>query len=332
MVRIGVIGTNFITEKFIKHASLVEGFELNAVYSRTEEKAKSFADKFSITNIYTDLEAMAQSSDIDAAYIASPNSLHAQQSLLFLKNKKHVLCEKAVASNLEELKGVIAMAEENAVLFMEAMITTMLPNFNVIKENLHKLGKIRRYFANYCQYSSRYDAYRSGINVNTFDPVFSNGSIMDIGVYCIHPIVKLFGMPTKITSSSLLLPSGVDGQGSIILAYENMEGIIMYSKIANSYLPSEIQGEKGSMLISKINVPERVQIFYTDGSVEELTVPQKQESMFYEVREFIRLIENKQLQSPINSHNQSMMVMEILDEVRRQNGIVFPADTNLLHA
>lgn len=326
MVKIGIIGTNFITEKFIKHAGSIENFKLNAVYSRTEEKAKAFAEKYGVENTFTELEEMAQSSEIDGVYIASPNSLHAQQSILFLKNKKHVLCEKAVASNLEELKKVISVAEENKVLFMEAMITTMLPNFNAIKENLYKLGTIRRCFANYCQYSSRYDAYKEGVKGNTFDPTFSNGSIMDIGVYCIHPMVQLFGKPVKVSASSMLLPSGVDGQGSITLTYEDMEGIIIHSKIANSYLPSEIQGEKGSMIINKINTPEKVQIFYRDGSAEDVTISQKPESMYYEISEFISLIESKQLESNINSHKQSMMVMEIMDEVRRQNHIHFPSD------
>lgn len=326
MINVGVIGTNWITEAFIKAASLLDDFKLNAVYSRTEEKASSFAVKYNVENIFTDIEEMAKSDCIDAVYIASPNSLHAPQSILFLKNKKHVLCEKAIASNVRELSEVIMTAKENNVLLMEAMKTTLLPNFKVIEDNLHKLGKVRRCFFSFCQYSSRYNFYKEGKKVNTFDPNFSNGSIMDIGVYCIHPMIRLFGKPNEVRASSLKLPSGVDGEGSLILAYDDMEGVIIHSKIANSFIPSEIQGENGTMIIDKISIPERVQIIYTNGEKEELGVSQLEEEMFYEAKEFIDLIKDNTLESKINSYTQSLVVMDIMERARKQTGIVFPAD------
>ncbi|MBC2579454.1 Gfo/Idh/MocA family protein [Clostridium sp. DJ247] len=326
MINIGVVGTSWITDEFIKCASLVDDFKLNAVYSRTEEKAKAFAEKYGVTNIFTDLEAMAKSNCIDAVYIASPNSLHAEQAIIFLNNKKHVLCEKPVASNVKELNSMIAAAKNNDMLLMEAMKTMFLPNFKVIEDNLHKLGKIRKYFASYCQYSSRYDIYKEGKHVNTFDPKFSNGSIMDIGTYCIHPLVRLFGMPKHIKASALKLPSGIDGEGSLILSYEDMEGVIIHSKIANSYIPCEIQGEKGTMIIDKINNTEKVQIIYRNGECEELSVPQLKETMYYEAKEFIELIKSNKKESEINSYNQSLNVIEIIEEARKQTGILFPAD------
>lgn len=326
MVNIGIIGTSKITDQFIKAASLIEDFKLNAVYSRTEEKARSFAEKYNVENIFTDLEEMAKSNCIDAVYIASPNSLHAEQSIVFLNNGKHVLCEKPFASNVREVKLMVEAAKRNNVLLMEAMKTTFLPNFKVIEENMHKLGKIRRFFFSYCQYSSKYDAYKEGKYVNTFEPKFSNGSVMDIGVYCIHPAVKLFGMPKAIKATALELPSGVDGQGSLNLTYEGMEGVIMHSKISQSYIPCEIQGESGSMVFDKINNTEQVQIFYRDGRVEDLSVPQLKETMYYEAKEFIELIKDKTTESQGNSHKNSLQVIEIIEEVRMQTGIIYPAD------
>jgi scyllo-inositol 2-dehydrogenase (NADP+) len=326
MINVGVVGTSWITEEFIKCASLVDDFRLSSVYSRNEEKAKAFAAKYNLTNIFTDLEKMARSSSIDAVYIASPNSLHADQAILFLKNKKQVLCEKAIASNVKELNLMIEAAKDNGVLLMEAMKSAFLPNFKVIEDNIYKLGIVRRFFISYCQYSSRYDTYKDGKAVNTFDPKFSNGSIMDIGVYCIHPIVKLFGMPNSINASSLKLGSGVDGQGTLILSYDNMDGIIIHSKIADSKLPSEIQGEKGTMIIDRINNTEKVQIIYRDGKTEDLSVPQLKEAMYYEAKEFIELIKNNKIESEINSFSQSLKVMEIIEKARKQTGIEFPAD------
>ncbi|WP_374719550.1 Gfo/Idh/MocA family protein [Parageobacillus toebii] len=326
MIRFATIGTNWITEAFIEAARKVEDFTLTAVYSRTEEKAKEFAAKTGAERTFTNLEELAKSKDIDAIYIASPNSLHAEQAIFLMNHGKHVLCEKPMASNTKEVKAMIDAARRNGVILMEAMKTTLLPNFQTIREHLHKIGKIRRYFASYCQYSSRYDAYKQGTILNAFNPAFSNGSLMDIGVYCIYPMVVLFGKPHRLQANSLKLDSGVDGEGSIIFDYGDMDAMVMYSKITNSYLPSEIQGEEGSILIDAIHTPTKVEIRYRDGRIEDITVPQEQPPMYYEAKEFIELIKNGKRESEINSHEHSLLTIALMEEARKQTGIVFPAD------
>ncbi|MBM7588089.1 putative dehydrogenase [Bacillus pakistanensis] len=325
-MKFGIIGTNWITDAFIEAAQEVNGFELTAVYSRTKEKAEEFAGKYGVETTFTNLEAMAASNDIEAVYIASPNAFHAEHASLFLKNKKHVLCEKPVASNAKEASKMFGVAKENNVLLMEALKSTLLPNFKVVEENLHKLGKIRRYFASYCQYSSRYDAYKEGTVLNAFNPQFSNGSIMDIGVYCIYPLVVLFGKPESVKATGVLLESGVDGEGSVVLKYKDMDAVVMYSKITNSNLPAEIQGEDGNLVIDKIHTPEKVEIFYRNGEKEELSQPQKAKTMFYEAEEFIRLAQEGETESETNSIENSITTMEIIDEIRKQIGVVFPSD------
>ncbi|HBF37259.1 MAG TPA: oxidoreductase, partial [Firmicutes bacterium] len=94
MIRFGVVGTGWITESFIKAASLNKTFELKAIYSRTQTRALEFATKYSVEHIFTNLENMAKSDVIDAVYIASPNCCHARQAILFMNHHKHVLCEK----------------------------------------------------------------------------------------------------------------------------------------------------------------------------------------------------------------------------------------------
>lgn len=328
MIRFGIIGTNKITENFLKGALLVDDFKLTAIYSRNEVTAKDFANKYNAENIFTNIEEMAKSNVIDAVYIASPNALHASQSILFLKNKKHVLCEKAFASNSKEVIEMIETASENNVLLMEAMKTTVLPNFKVVKDNLHKLGKIRRYFASYCQYSSRYDKYKQGEVLNAFKPELSNGALVDIGVYCIAPMVNLFGKPCELQSNALMLESGVDGQGSILFKYADMDGVVMYSKIANSYIPSEIQGENGSMIVERISTFENVKIIYRDGTVEDLSQKHIEEDMYYETKEFIELIKASKIESTVNTLENSKVVVELMEEARKQVGVVYPSDTN----
>ncbi len=327
-IRFGVIGTNKITEWFLNGALKLEDFCFTSVYSRNEEKGRNFAEKYGVTNVFTNLEDMAKSNLIDAVYIASPNALHKEQSVLFLKNKKHVLCEKAFASNSMEVEEMIETARENNVLLMEAMKTTHLPNFKVIKENLHRIGKVRRYFGNYCQYSSRYDKYKEGIVLNAFKPELSNGALMDIGVYCIHPMVNLFGKPNEIKANALMLESGVDGEGSVLFKYDHMDAVIMYSKIANSYVPSEIQGENGSIIIETVNNFQKVEMLFKNGAEEDLTQLQIKEDMYYEAQHFINLINENKTESYINSYNNSKWVMEIMDSVRQKIGLVFPADKN----
>lgn len=326
MIRFGVVGTNWITDRLIEAANYNAEFKLVAVYSRTQERAMEFAAKHGVETIFTDIEEMAKSDKIDAVYLASPNSFHAKQAITFMNHGKHVLCEKPVASNTAELEAMFKCAKENQVVLMEALKTTLLPNFAAIQGNLHKIGKIRRFFASYCQYSSRYDAYKQGTILNAFNPVFSNGSLMDLGVYCVYPMVVLFGEPTDIKAQAVMLDSGVDGEGSVLLKYDGMEAVIQYSKISNSHLGAEIQGEDGTIWIDKVSEPEHVEIRYNDGSKEVISGVQDKPFMYYEVAEFIELIKSKAQESTVNSYKNSRITMGILDAVRAEIGLVYPAD------
>lgn len=326
MIRFGIIGTNWITEELLRSAAHLKEFRLTAVYSRTEEKGREFANRYGVDTVFTSIEEMAKSNDIDAVYIASPNSFHAEQAIGFLENSKHVLCEKPIASNARELERMIEAAERNEVLLMEAMKTTLLPNFNELQKHVHKIGKVRRYFASYCQYSSRYDAYRAGEVLNAFNPKFSNGSLMDLGIYCIYPLVVLFGEPKSVKANGVLLESGVDGEGSLLLEYEDFEAVIMHSKIVNSYVPSEIQGEEGSIIIDKISTPESIEIRYRSGKSEQVGQREEMPSMYYELEEFLRLIQSGKRESLVNTYENSLISIRIIDEARKQIGLVFPAD------
>lgn len=326
VIRFGIIGTNNITEWFLNGAGQVKDFVLTAVYSRDKEKAEEFAEKHNAKHIFTNLSEMAKSDLIDAVYIASPNALHAEQAILFLNNKKHVLCEKAFASNTKEVIKMIEVAKNNQVILMEAMKTTQLPNFKLIKDNLYKIGKVRKYFGSYCQYSSRYDKYKEGIVLNAFNKELSNGGLMDIGVYCIHPMINLFGRPKEVKANALILESGVDGEGSIIFKYDEMNAMIMYSKITNSKLYSEIQGEEGNIIIENINKFERVRIVFRDGKEEELTEFHNEQDMCYEIMTFVDMIKAGDMVRSLNLLQTSKWVMETMDEARKQIGLTFPAD------
>ena len=334
-VRFGVVGTNFITDWVIAGAREDKRFDLSAVCSRTRERGEEFAAKHNIPHIFTSLEEMAASDKVDAIYIASPNYMHAQQSILCMSHGKHVLCEKPMASNAREAAAMIAASKEYGVALMEAMKSTLSPNFLAVKENMHRIGTPRRYFASFCQYSSRYDKYKEGIVLNAFRPELSNGAMMDIGVYTIYPLVALFGRPNSISAQGVVLESGADGQGAVNMQYDGVNATVLYSKIANSHLPAEIEGEDGNILIDRIQTPTEVRFYprQAPASGQEKRVEgellSKQEShneYYYEVAEFINLILEGRRESQINSHDTSLATMEIIDEVRRQLGVHYPAD------
>ncbi|WP_082232371.1 Gfo/Idh/MocA family protein [Halobacillus massiliensis] len=326
MVRFGTIGTNFITKHMIEAGRHLDNFELKGVYSRTSEKAEEFASEYGASLTFTAIDELVDSEEIDAVYVASPNSFHVKHAISAMSKGKHVLCEKPLASNEQEADQMVTAARENGVVFMEAVKSTLMPGFLRIKENLHKIGEVRRYVGNFCKYSSRYDAYREGTVLNAFNPEFSNGSLMDLGVYGIYPMVVLFGKPEKILANGVKLESGVDGAGSLLAAYPNMEAVIIHSKINHSHSPSEIQGEEGVIIIPNISEPAGVYIRYNDGTTENLDNENDFPPMYYEIEEFIQLIENGEKQSEINSHEASLITSHILEQARKQMGIVYPAD------
>jgi predicted dehydrogenase len=324
MIRFAVVGTNWITERFIDAAHESGKMRLTAIYSRKLEQAQAFGANYPVEHFFDSLEALAQSDVIDAVYIASPNSLHCQQSLLFLSHKKHVICEKPLASNLREVEQLVACAREHQVVLFEAFKSAHLPNFLALQQALPKIGKLRKAFINYCQYSSRYPRYLAGENPNTFNPHFSNGSIMDIGYYCVASTVALFGAPQTVLASATLLDTGVDAHGSVCLNYGDFDVVISHSKVSNSDIPSEIQGEEGTLVIEKISETQGVVLTPRGENSQVLTQPQHINTMLYEAQVFAELVEKQQVEH--EGLENSLIVASLLTEIRRQTGVVFPAD------
>jgi scyllo-inositol 2-dehydrogenase (NADP+) len=327
MIRFGIIGTNWITDRFIQAAEGVEGIQLEAVYSRTEERARGFAETHEINRYFTDIHEMASKEHIDAVYIASPNSFHCSQAIAFLNKGIHVLCEKPLASNEREVQEMVAAAKKNNTLLMEAVRTTFLPNFQVLREKLHTLGAIRKVNVSCCKYSSRYEAYKEGTILNAFNPAFSNGALMDLGVYCIYPMIVLFGEPHEIKAIATMLDSGVDGSGSVIMNYEQMDIVATFSKISDTHIPTEIQGEDGTVTIDKIGEFSTLTFYYRNGETSTYTQKEDHPPMYYEVQEFVSIIRTEgKYESPINSYQHSLISSRVMDMARKQIGLVFPAD------
>ena len=327
-LKIGMIGTNFISDDFCEAAAQVPGAELFAVYSRKQETGDAFAAKHNIPRVYTDYDEFLDSG-LDAVYVASPNFAHCSQTLKALDHKKHVLCEKVMAVNEQEVRSMIDCARQNNVVLLEAMRPDFDPAYDLIEQNLPRIGKLRRATFEFCQYSSRYDSFREGIIQNAFNPELGNAAVMDIGVYCIHSLVRLFGAPKNVKAFSTKLSNGFDGSGIILLEYEDMTAEAVYSKIAVSVNPSVLQGEDGSIMIDYISKPESVSLRLREsardtlagGAIEKLPYTPVKNNMIFEIQEFLKLVEKKEADHKYLKH--SLDTIRVLDEVRRQTGIRF---------
>lgn len=322
-MRFSTVGTGNIVEKMINGGKLCEDFELYGVYSRSEERGSAFAKRFGASGVFTDFKALAESKT-DAVYIASPTALHYKQAKFLLMHKKHVLCEKPACSNFFELDDLLNTAERNKVIYLEAMRPVFSPGYAWIKENLHKIGKIRHAVFTYCQYSSRYDNFKNGIIENAFKSELSNGSLMDIGVYPLHLAVSLFGKPAEVHSNAIILDKSIDGCGSAVLKYSDFITVVNYSKISDSKLPCEIQGENGTMLFSPAGTPVKAEIRYRNGEIEEADIQTLDWDLFYEIQAFCDMVAGKRDYKEYNQYTSD--TIQLMDFIRRQCEITFPAD------
>ena len=324
MINFGTVGTGWITESFIQAAQLSGQLQLTSVYSRTEDKAKQLADTYNASYLYTDLEEMARSSEIEAVYIASPNSVHFEQTLTFLKNKKHVICEKPIFSTSAELAKAYQTAEENGVYLFEAIRNIHTPNFNILKDNLHLAGELRSTVLPYMKYSSRYDLFLQGEDPNIFSAKYSGGALVDLGVYPLYLAVGLFGEPKQVTYHPVLLRSGVDGSGTLVLTYGEFICTILCSKISHSELPCEIHGEKGTFVLDDAAPISNITFVDNRGLEREiLGVELEEQNMVYECTNIVRIIETKNDQEYQQLKSWSEIVLRITEEARKQNNIIF---------
>ncbi|EPD9051609.1 Gfo/Idh/MocA family protein [Listeria monocytogenes] len=326
-MKLGIMGTNWITDSFIEGAINSGEWNLTAVYSRTEEKARAFGEKYGELTYFTDIEEMGKSDALDAVYIASPNALHYQHAVSLLKNKKHVIVEKPIFSTVAELEHAHQIARENNVFLFEAARHIQEPNFKHLQENIEKVGTIHGATLAYMKYSSRYDQVLNGEEPNIFSLKFSGGSIVDLGVYPLYSAITLFGEPVKATYFATKLPTGVDGLGPIILEYPTFNITIIQGKNSQSFLPSEIYGQKGTLIVDPLTGIEKI-TFYDNATKEEteLAGPVVANDMQFEAAEFARIIEQSDRDTYECLADLSLKVLRVSNELRHQNDIWFDAE------
>ncbi len=339
---IATIGTSSIAAEFMETVKDIPNARLHTVYSRDIKKAEQVALKYGALKYTDSLVSICNDSDVEAVYIASPNSLHAPQTEMMLDAGKNVFCEKPLFDNSRITKRLIEKAEAKGLLLMEAYKTAYMPEMKLIFDNIHKLGKVRSAFFPFGKYSSRYDAHLRGENVNTFKNEFSNGGLLDMGIYGIYPSLMLFGEPKSVSGTATIIDGGVDGVGFVTLGYGDFCTCVHYSKVSNSFLPCEISGENATMTIDRINIPKKIEIIYKNGDREVLLDKSVQaenmsaslhtfEGMRGETLAFVESLSEGVLDvrpkgSLLTSHEISLIGSRITDEVRKMIGLSYPSD------
>ena len=324
MIKFGVIGTGWIAEEFVKGTILVNELEFAAVYSRSKEKGRAFAEKFVEAKIYDDINEFAKSG-IDAVYIASPNSLHYEQSKLMLEHGKHVLCEKPITVTPDEFSELRSLADSKGLIYTEAIMYLHLPEREVLKNAVKSIGIITSAHFDFSQLSSKYAAFKRGDLPNIFNPDFATGCLMDLGIYCIYPALDLFGTPEKISASANFMSSGADGCGTAIFDYPDKQVTLTYSKLGQDRAGSQIFGDEGTIVIPSISKLTDMCIYDHSGNKKVLSGDtEKHVLMSYEARDFAGyILSGKDLDEYNPCNDIIYSVSKIMEKIRDFSKIKF---------
>ncbi len=323
MVRLATVGTSTITELFLNACTVTGRYVFHACYSRSAGKAEAFAHKFGFRKAYTDLTQMACDPEVDAVYIASPNSLHYSQSKLFLEYGKHVICEKPITMCAEEYAELLALANRKGQVYMEAIISRHAFGREILLGALHEIGMITQVRIDYCQRSSRYDAAMAGEHTNIFDMSLGAGTLMDLGVYCVYGALDLFGEPLDVKASAAYLLNGADIAGSAILTYPGFLTTLSYSKAGQGISGTEIIGDQGVVRVGSISQYGEISIVKDGIETVFLKMPTRNETMSGEANNFADYVENPFHSDYLKVSALTGQVHACMDRIKKSAGIQY---------
>lgn len=331
MIKLGIIGTSWITAMFIDAVIKTKAYDLTTVYSRSQASSEKFLASLDLdtdnVDVVTTLSDLYQ--NIDVVYIASPNALHFEQAKVAIQSGVHVIVEKPSFSNPTEFEKIESLlATHPDVRLFEAARHVHQPNFKAIQETVAKMDQLQGATLVYQKYSSRYDAYLAGQEPNVLTREFSAGALYDLGVYPIYAALAVYGAPNAVQYLPRLLSKGADGSGVANLFYDNFNVTVIFGKTTNSYLPSEFYGLKDTISVSNIAELEKVTYYDGEGNNNHLGDVPEENPMIRESQDFANIIND-----PTKNHAEysqwfqlAKQVNQTLFDLRQSAGIEFPAD------
>jgi scyllo-inositol 2-dehydrogenase (NADP+) len=321
-VKWGFIGTGWIADKFANALKAVDDAQLYAVGSRNLESAKKFADKFGAPKAYGSYEEVALDKDVDVIYIATPHNLHCENTIMCLEHGKNVLCEKPMGVNGNEERKMIAKAKEKNVFLMEALWSRFLPNIIKAKEIVDsgKLGNLKYVLANFMMRSNQ------TLEGRHFNKELIGGTLMDTGIYNVFLSLLLLGKPQEIKASAGMSVTEIDESMGILFKYPNQTLATMNASfIVESPIIAEIHCEKGKILLPHLwFCPGNVTVVTNDGTETQHSFEFKGNGYDFEVEEVGRCLRANKTQSDLWSWDNSIELIDTLDAIRKQCGIVYP--------
>ncbi len=326
-IKVGTIGSGIIVDVILDAIKATEGIRCVAVYSRSEEKGCALAKKHEVEKVYTDMDAFLADEEINCVYVASPNLLHYEQTKRALLAGKHVLCEKPFCTRLEHAKELVSIAKENGLFLMEAVPTSYLPNYEVLKRELVKIGRIKLVQGNFSQYSSRYDAFLRGELPNVFNPEFAGGSLMDINFYNVYLNIALFGMPKHVQYfPNISSQVKIDTSGVLIMQYDDFVSTNTGAKDTWGEMFFLIEGEKGYIYAEGGSCSLRNLRVVTKEKEEVFWGQEDNERWKYEIKHLTERLLADDYESFYKKLEITLDTVEVIEKARKEAGIYFPGD------
>ena len=318
IIRWGIIGLGAIADKFAQDLMKVSHAELYAVASRSNSKAISVASKYTVKRYYDTYESLVQDNNVDAVYIATPHSFHFEHTILCLKHKKAVLCEKPFAMNLLQVKEMIRFAKEQNTLLMEGLWTSFLPHYQFVLEfiNNNTLGSLVQLEADF-----------GFIPVLNFEGRLLNkqlggGSLLDIGIYPIYAALSSLGIPENIEAQATFFDNGTDSSCKMIFHYGQAKAMLTSTLLAQTPTEAVFTFEKGTLKInSRFHQPTTVTLMENNRE-EVFDFNYETLGYSYEITHFNNLLRNGKTESDIMTFEFfSTNLIKILDKVRGLIGL-----------
>ena len=326
-IRWGILGCGRIARKFAADLNLVTGAELIAIASRNKETLELFAKDFPCKHRHDSYESLAANNEVDVIYVATPHSHHYEHTILCLNHDKAVLCEKAFAINSRQAKEMIRIAKERKIFLMEALWTKFLPHYKKLQGLLEQkaLGDIKSVLVNFGFKTTDQSPRR------LFDPLLGGGTLLDIGIYNVFMAISVLGKPDSIEATMTPSRTGVDEQIAVLFKYNSGAMAQLFSSfITNLPIQAEINGTEGNItLTTRFYEPSAIIQLYKQLPGEKEIIAVEKEAGFgyqYEARHVNECLKNGLTESPVMTHADTLLLMEILDRIRNKARIEYPAD------
>ncbi|MFN8148519.1 MAG: Gfo/Idh/MocA family oxidoreductase [Candidatus Nanopelagicales bacterium] len=321
-IRWGVLGAGRIATTFCDDLALLDDHALVAAGSRRPGGADEFAARFSVPNVHGSWESLVADPEVDVVYVATPHPAHHAAALLALQAGKHVLVEKPFAMDAHQARELVAAAKANDVFLMEAMWTRFLPAIVALREVVDE-GRLGELVAVHADFGVGFAEDPEG---RWFNPALGGGALLDLGIYPVSFASMLLGTPTHVLAASDPAFTGVDGHTSAILRDgTGRHALVSTTMFANTETRAVVVGRDARIEVDRQFFCTRgFTLFYSDDTPERVERPFEGNGMRFEAAEVGRCIREGLRESPVMPLHETVSIMETLDEIRRQIGLVYP--------